>query len=248
MKITILGNGGAINDGLPYNSFLVDDSFLAEAPPDIMLSLFREKAEISKLRFIYISHFHGDHYLGIPFLLLRLYFDSVNSGRDFKITIAGPPGIEERVKEICAVALRGDHPVIDWIDGNFTFTELSAGAAVGISSDKYLKIFAMKHSAETYGFAFYKDHRIVFSYFADTVWFDELIGQIKMFPDIILTDLNGEPSDPVKVHMTEQDLIENAIPESEGRITFYGTHLKKQKRAGHGKIKYVKPGDVIKLK
>ncbi|HNX25734.1 MAG TPA: hypothetical protein PKG60_16930, partial [Spirochaetota bacterium] len=61
MQIKILGNGGAINDGLPYNSFLVDDFFLAETPPDIMTSLFRERTDLSKLRVIYISHFHGDH-------------------------------------------------------------------------------------------------------------------------------------------------------------------------------------------
>lgn len=36
MRLTILGNGGGISDGLPYNAFLVDDLLLCELPPDIM--------------------------------------------------------------------------------------------------------------------------------------------------------------------------------------------------------------------
>ena len=39
MKIKILGNGGAINDGLPYNSFAINGTLLCETPPDIMLSM-----------------------------------------------------------------------------------------------------------------------------------------------------------------------------------------------------------------
>ena len=39
MEITILGTGGGVNAGLPYNAFLIDDSFLCETPPDIMLTV-----------------------------------------------------------------------------------------------------------------------------------------------------------------------------------------------------------------
>jgi hypothetical protein len=41
MRIKMLGTGGAINDGLPYNSFIVDNTLLVETPPDIMNSLYR---------------------------------------------------------------------------------------------------------------------------------------------------------------------------------------------------------------
>jgi hypothetical protein len=36
MRIKILGNGGYINNGIPYNSFVIDDTFIIEAPPDII--------------------------------------------------------------------------------------------------------------------------------------------------------------------------------------------------------------------
>lgn len=245
MYIKILGNGGAINDGLPYNSFLIDDCILAETPPDIMFSLFREKVDLSGLRIIYISHFHGDHYFGLPFIVLRLFFDSGNKVPDFKIQVLGPRNIKIKTKEICCLALGENHPVNSWMENNLIFTELSSGSYFEIDNRLNLKIFPMDHFLETYGFSVYKNNSIVFSYFADTLWCDELLNQIRLFPGIILTDLSGETTDPVKVHMSEEDLIESGIPFSEGRITFLGTHLKKQKKSCHEKIRYVIPGETI---
>ena len=247
MQIKILGNGGAVNDGLPYNSFLIDNFFLVETPPDIMNSLFREKSDLSELRVIFISHFHGDHYFGLPFLILRLFFDSAGEPLNYRIRILGPADIENKSKEICRLALSENHPVNSWIEDNFIFEELETDARIDIDDENYLKVFPMNHFTETYGFSFYKNDRIVFSYFADTIWSDELISQIKLLPQIIITDLNGEPSDPHKVHMSEDDLIEKGIPHSQGKIMYYGTHLKKQKESSHNQIEYVYPGLVISL-
>jgi hypothetical protein len=247
MQIKILGNGGAVNDGLPYNSFILDNYLLVETPPDIMNSLFREKIDLSGIRLIYISHFHGDHYFGLPFLILRLFFNSAGQSMNFKIIILGPAGIKNKTKEICRLALSENHPVNNWIDDNFLFDELESGSRVEIDNESFLKIFPMNHFIETYGFSFYRKEKIIFSYFTDTVWSDELISQIKLLPDFIITDLNGEPDDPQKIHMSEQDLIEKGIPHSEGKVMFYGTHLKKQKGSSHKQIEYVYPGLVISL-
>jgi ribonuclease BN (tRNA processing enzyme) len=43
---------------------------------------------------ILVSHFHGDHFAGIPFLLLASLYED---GRRRPLWIAGPPGIEARV-------------------------------------------------------------------------------------------------------------------------------------------------------
>ncbi len=248
MKIRILGNGGAINDGLPYNSFIADDFLLVETPPDIMLSLFREKIDLTKIYVIFISHFHGDHYFGLPFLLLRIFFNRIFNPTESKIRIIGPVDIENKTKELCRFALGNEHPVHQWMEDKIIFTEISVGSIVDLGDEISLKIFSMYHLIETYGFAFYKSNNILFSYFADSVWNDELLNQIKLFPEIILIDMNGEISDPVKFHMSENDIIEKAIPFSEGRIIYYGTHLKTQKQSQHEEIKYVHPGEIILLK
>ena len=247
MQIKILGNGGAVNDGLPYNSFIADNSLLVETPPDIMNSLFRENTDLSAIRVIYISHFHGDHYFGLPFLILRLFFNSAGQSLNFKVRILGPAGIKNKSKEICRLALSENHPVNSWIEDNLIFNELKAEVRIDIDDCTYLKIFSMNHFTETYGFSLFKNDRILYAYFADTLWSDELITTIKLFPQVIITDLNGEPSDPQKIHLSEDDLIEKGIFHSEGKVMFYGTHLKRQKESSHKQIEYVYPGLVISL-
>ena len=56
---------------------------------------------------ILISHFHADHFGGIPqFLLASLYED----GRRRPLHIAGPPGVEARVRAASAAL---GHPIVD---------------------------------------------------------------------------------------------------------------------------------------
>ena len=48
---------------------------------------------------ILISHFHGDHYAGIPILLLAALYEDE---RKHALRIVGPPGVEQRVHEMAA--------------------------------------------------------------------------------------------------------------------------------------------------
>lgn len=247
MKIKILGNGGAINDGLPYNSFLIEDRYLIESPPDIMNSLYREKIDISGIKLIYISHFHGDHYFGLPLLLLRLFFNSVSNQSNSEVLIAGPKDIKNKTREICILAVSENHPLHEWIETRISFKEINSEASISIDDKIILKTFPMFHFIETFGFSLYYENEIIFSYFADTIWDDELLKQIKTFPRAIIADLNGEPSDPVKVHLTDDDIITNVLPVSKENIVFYGTHLKHQKESLNRIIRYTYPGEEIVL-
>lgn len=247
MKIKVLGNGGAINDGLPYNSFLIDDIYLIETPPDIMNSLLREKIDLSKIRLVYISHFHGDHYFGFPLLALRLFFDSIQKQLMEKIIILGPINIKNKIQEICKLAVGEIHPLNEWIDVNANFIELTQNNDIALDENLKIKSFPMFHFIETWGFSLYNKSEIIFSYFADTMWDDKLIDQIKLLPKVIIADLNGEPTDQVKVHLSENDIITKALPLSKDNIIYYGTHLKYQKESLNKNIHYTYPGEEILL-
>jgi phosphoribosyl 1,2-cyclic phosphodiesterase len=247
LKIKILGNGGAINDGLPYNSFIIDEFLLIESPPDIIDSLYREKIDLSKIQIIYISHFHGDHYFGLPFITLRIFFNSIANQNTNKIKIIGPENIKIKTKEICKLAVGENHPLHQWIENNIIFIEINSNQNILIDNNIILKCFTMHHFIETWGFSFYNKEKILFSYFSDTLWDDKLIEQIQLYPKIIITDLNGEPSDPMKIHLSENDLLTKAIEVTGDKTIFYGTHLKYQKESLHKNIKYVYPGEIIDL-
>ncbi len=243
MLVKILGNGGAVCDGLPYNSFLIGGYFLAETPPDVINSLFRESVDISELRVIFISHFHADHYFGFPLLALRLFFNRI----DNKIRLIGPHGLKSKIEEICRTAFGADHPYIKWVEDHILFFEIGPNEKFELNKNLVLETIPMFHFTEALGFSLYENGRIIFSYFADTLWNDNLLEVIKQKPGVILTDLNGEIDDPAPIHISEADLIKNALPCCDNTTAFYGTHLKKQKDSIQERIKYVRPGEIIKI-
>ncbi|HEX9843587.1 MAG TPA: MBL fold metallo-hydrolase, partial [bacterium] len=48
-----------------------------------------------ELRAVFLTHFHGDHFGGLPFLLLDAQF----CGRELPLTIMGAPGLERRLHQ-----------------------------------------------------------------------------------------------------------------------------------------------------
>ncbi|MDM8549112.1 MBL fold metallo-hydrolase [Desulfobacterales bacterium HSG2] len=239
MKIKILGNGGAINDGLPYNSFIINDGFLIESPPDIIGSIFREKIDPQKISAIFISHFHADHYFGLPFLFLRLFFEE--SGNS--IIVIGPDGIENKVREICNIAFGANHPMQKWIGKHVIYKEIKNMQEIHVDSHYRLRPIEMFHFTETYGFILESDGDKV-AYFADTYWKNSLLEYVEDV-DTIIVDLNGEKTDKTKVHISENDLLKYALPKTKGSVRFYGTHLRDNKISENGRIQYLKFGDEI---
>ncbi|MCG8572328.1 MAG: MBL fold metallo-hydrolase, partial [Spirochaetes bacterium] len=120
MKVKILGNGGAINQGLYYNAFIIDDHILCETPPDIMYTLSRQNIAIKQIDTIFLSHYHGDHCFGLPFLVLNLFVQQIKKN----IQIIGPSGLKEHCEKLVELAFTNDHPCYQWLNENFVFTEI----------------------------------------------------------------------------------------------------------------------------
>ena len=60
--------------------------------------------DVGKIDTILISHLHGDHFGGIPFFLVEA---EVTSRRRTRLTLAGPPGLAERVEQALDVFFPG---------------------------------------------------------------------------------------------------------------------------------------------
>lgn len=102
LDVLFLGSGsGFAPGGRFFSSFLLNGCYLFDASPAALPQLRRAGVAPEAIDAVFISHFHGDHFLGLPFLLLDY---AQVSHRTTPLTIVGPPGIEERLATVSDVS------------------------------------------------------------------------------------------------------------------------------------------------
>ena len=107
MRVTVLGAGDAFcNGGRRHSGYLVEAPeacFLLDCGTTTLLALKSLGIAAERIDFVAISHLHGDHFGGLPFLFLEYIYENPRSR---PLTIVGPPGTEERVRTLHATMYR----------------------------------------------------------------------------------------------------------------------------------------------
>ncbi|HYB89519.1 MAG TPA: MBL fold metallo-hydrolase [Candidatus Binataceae bacterium] len=97
ISLTMLGTGDAFASGGSAQAIYFIEAagtgILMEAGPEVVGALKRAAIKPGDIDLVLISHLHGDHYGGLPFLFLEYMFESP---LDHTITIAGPRNLEPR--------------------------------------------------------------------------------------------------------------------------------------------------------
>src|SRR6202166_2780093 len=100
MQLRFVGCGDALGSGGRYNTcFHVTGAgvnFLIDCGASSLPALKRLGIARDEIDLILITHFHGDHFAGLPFLLLDAQF----TRRTRPLVIAGPEGIEARLTQV----------------------------------------------------------------------------------------------------------------------------------------------------
>jgi ribonuclease BN (tRNA processing enzyme) len=100
MQLQFVGCGDALGSGGRYNTcFHVTGehvNFLIDCGASSLPALKRLGIARDDIDLILITHFHGDHFAGLPFLLLDAQF----TRRTRPLVIAGPEGIEARLTQV----------------------------------------------------------------------------------------------------------------------------------------------------
>jgi ribonuclease BN (tRNA processing enzyme) len=103
MQVRFVGCGDAFGSGGRYNTcFHVTGekvNFLIDCGASSLPALKRLGIDRDRIDLILITHFHGDHFAGLPFPLLDAQF----TRRTRPLVIAGPEGIETRLAQVMEV-------------------------------------------------------------------------------------------------------------------------------------------------
>ncbi|MFQ5989381.1 MAG: MBL fold metallo-hydrolase [Candidatus Methylomirabilales bacterium] len=176
VELTVLGAGDAFGSGgRNQSAFLVNLpswSFLLDCGATTLVAMKRLGLEPDAIEAILLSHFHGDHTAGIPFLFLEYQF---LTERQRPLIIAGPPGIEERVEGLWRLMYKESEHTME---RRFPveYLELPSGRWTQIGPVEVLPFKVVHHRREVaYGYKV-KAAGKVLGYSGDTEWTDELIA------------------------------------------------------------------------
>lgn len=164
LKITILGSGNAFGHENQFQSshfieFAEKYKILLDCGPTILQAVQTAEINIDDLQYLLISHLHGDHMAGIPFLLLHYKFVLHRTNKP--LTIIGPPGIAAQVDAL----LKGNYPIaITKEDNLFDIQELQVQQEKQLFDDIRIKGFEAHHIPNAFGYVVqYKNLKLIYS-------------------------------------------------------------------------------------
>lgn len=110
--LQFLGSGDNFGSGGRFQTCIyVDpgsDRFLIDIGASSLIAMNRFGVRTSDVDFILLTHLHGDHFAGLPFLILE---SQLISRRTKPLRVAGPPGLETRILDTMEVLYPGSSRV-----------------------------------------------------------------------------------------------------------------------------------------
>lgn len=187
-SVTVIGSSSATPTKLRNPSaqiFNLDEHFsLIDCGEGTQMRLKKLKLSFRKIDNIFISHLHGDHYLGLPGLLFSMHL----FGRTKQLDLFGPP----LLKNILDYIFKASESVLLY---NLVFHPLVSNKTdTIIANDKItVKSFPLLHRLPTWGFKFEeteKERKIKKDFILNNDFSIEQIKKIKNGDDYI--DENGK--------------------------------------------------------
>jgi ribonuclease BN (tRNA processing enzyme) len=209
VRVTFIGSGNAFADGgrshacihvgAPGVSLLLDCGGSS-------LPAIKREIDPEAIDAIAISHLHGDHFGGIPYLVIEQHF----AGRTAPLAIGGPRALPERLRA-AESALYPDFFRKTKI--GFPIREIALGPAETELGGALVSAFPVKHVAESdpHGLRIRLRDTLV-AYSGDAVWSEDLV-RLARGADLFICDASFfDRDDPSHVSyrtlMTQRDKLE----------------------------------------
>ncbi len=174
--VTFLGIGDAFSAcGNHQSAYLLQGdsaTVLLDCGSAALTSMKRHGIDVQTVDLILLSHLHGDHFAGLPYLFLEYIYEQ---RRERPLHIAGPPGTEERVWALYRAAYR--ELSLNGLPFRLQFTEMVPQQRVGFGAVS-VDPFRVPHQETeiSLGMRVSVAGRTIL-YSGDTGWTEELIPQ-----------------------------------------------------------------------
>jgi len=187
MRLTVVGCGDAFGSGGRLNTcfHVVGEgaNLLIDCGASSMIGLARLGIAPDAIDTILITHFHGDHFGGIPFFILDAQF---NTKRTRPLTIAGPPGLREFYPRAMDTAFTGSSKTQPRFELNLVELESAQRRSLG---DITVRPARVRHAPAEGPFFAYRievdGKTIAFS--GDTEWVENLV-EIGREADLLISE------------------------------------------------------------
>ncbi|OCK61606.1 MBL fold metallo-hydrolase [Bradyrhizobium sp. LMTR 3] len=174
MQLRFVGCGDALGSGGRYNTCFhvtgANVNFLIDCGASSLPALKRLGIARDEIDLILITHFHGDHFGGLPFLLLDAQF----TRRSRPLVIAGPHGIETKLASLMEALFEHSSKTKQRFDLSVVALEPEQSRTFG---DVKVTPYPVVHGESGGPFLAYRveaEGRVI-AYSADTEWTETLI-------------------------------------------------------------------------
>ncbi|MQA85987.1 MAG: MBL fold metallo-hydrolase [Streptosporangiales bacterium] len=173
VEMRFLGSGDAFGSGGRFQACMhlrgSAGDLLLDCGATSLVAMKRAGVDPAEVGWVLVSRLHGDHFGGIPFLVL----DGQFSRRERPLVVAGPPGIAERVREAMEVFFPGSSQVRRRFE--VEFVELPAERAVSVGPAT-VTAFPVDHASGAPAYALRVGYGgKVLAYSGDTAWTESLV-------------------------------------------------------------------------
>jgi ribonuclease BN (tRNA processing enzyme) len=206
VTVRFVGSGDSFGSGGRFQTCLLVDGpssrFAIDFGASSLIALAQQGIEPNSIDAILLTHLHGDHCGGVPFLLL----DAMLSARRTRpLTIAGPPELERRMGEIREALFPGSHVMaakfpLHWI-------EMEPGRPQRVL-DLVVTPERARHTRETNPLALRVQvgDRVV-AYTGDTEWTDE-VARVGQGTDLLVAECYFYEK-PIRWHLNYPTIAAN---------------------------------------
>ncbi len=173
IQLQFLGSGDAFGSGGRFQTcFLLagaSDPLLIDCGASSLIALKRAGVNPSEIGWVMLTHLHGDHYGGVPFLIL----DGQFRRRTRPLVIVGPRGVRARVEAAMEVFFPGSSHITQRFAVEFIELQDGMASSVGPAT---VTPFLVQHACGTPPYALRIEYGgKVIAYSGDTEWTESLV-------------------------------------------------------------------------